>query len=175
MVTITVPIFCHSRSAPIVTTFAVTVCFMVWTMFGDIGFPSKRALDLNVTEAALLAEMPELSGSQVGVPPARLGVYAFAALTCLLGVALAFSTAGTSNYISNDYPGIFGAGSGIVGLGGLVVPIMFGAHMELTGVRSSAFMPMCGVVWVSLIWMYCTDARRPELMGQRAPEFQHTG
>jgi len=35
--------------------------------------------------------------------------------------------------------------------------VMFGALLDLTGVRSSAFMLMYGVVWVSLIWMYRTE------------------
>jgi NNP family nitrate/nitrite transporter-like MFS transporter len=36
---------------------------------------------------------------------------------------------------------------------------MFGALVDLTGVRSSAFMLMFGVVWVSLMWMYFTEVR----------------
>jgi NNP family nitrate/nitrite transporter-like MFS transporter len=36
---------------------------------------------------------------------------------------------------------------------------MFGALVDLTGVRSSAFMLMFGIVWVSLIWMYWTEVR----------------
>ncbi|EKD99203.1 MAG: hypothetical protein ACD_23C00081G0001 [uncultured bacterium] len=42
---------------------------------------------------------------------------------------------------------------------------MFGALMDLTGIRSSAFMLMYGVVWVSLIWMYFTEVRRTDVMG----------
>jgi NNP family nitrate/nitrite transporter-like MFS transporter len=53
------------------------------------------------------------------------------------------------------------------GLGGFVLPIMFGALMDLTGIRSSAFMLMYGVVWVSLIWMYWTEVRRTEVMGKK--------
>ena len=45
-----------------------------------------------------------------------------------------------------------------------MLPIAFGALMDLTGVRSSAFMLMYGVVWVSLIWMYFTEVRRTHLM-----------
>jgi NNP family nitrate/nitrite transporter-like MFS transporter len=41
--------------------------------------------------------------------------------------------------------------------------------MDLTGIRSSAFMLMYGVVWVSLIWMYWTEVRKTELMGRNAP------
>jgi NNP family nitrate/nitrite transporter-like MFS transporter len=39
--------------------------------------------------------------------------------------------------------------------------------MDLTGIRSSAFMLMYGVVWVSLIWMYWTEVRRTESWAQR--------
>ena len=41
--------------------------------------------------------------------------------------------------------------------------------MDLTGIRSSAFMLMYVVVWVSLIWMYWTEVRKTELMGHNAP------
>ena len=89
----------------------------------------------------------------------------------VLGIALAFGKASVFKYISDDYPQNIGAVSGIVGLaggmGGFVLPIMFGALVDLTGVRSSAFMLMYGVVWVSLIWMYWTEVRRTEVMGLR--------
>ena len=78
-------------------------------------------------------------------------------------------------YISDDYPTNIGTISGIVGLagglGGFVLPIMFGALMDLTGIRSSAFMLMYGVVWVSLIWMFWTEVRGREMMGQNAKPF----
>ena len=54
------------------------------------------------------------------------------------------------------------------GLGGFVLPVLFGALMDITGVRSSAFMLMYGVVWVSLIWMYWTEVRSRPVMGQHA-------
>ena len=44
---------------------------------------------------------------------------------------------------------------------------MFGALMDLTGALS-AFMLMYGVVWVSLIWMYWTEVRHADVMGQGA-------
>ena len=44
---------------------------------------------------------------------------------------------------------------------------------DLTEIRSSAFMLMYGVVWVSLIWMYWTEVRRAEVIGPRATEFVH--
>jgi NNP family nitrate/nitrite transporter-like MFS transporter len=65
-----------------------------------------------------------------------------------------------------------GAISGIVGLagglGGFVLPIMFGALVDITGVRSSCFMLMFGVVWISLIWMYLSEVRKTPMMGSGA-------
>ena len=102
-----------------------------------------------------------------------LNIYAFTGLMFTLGIAFAFGKASVFKYISDDYPDNIGTVSGIVGLaggmGGFVLPIMFGALMDLTGIRSSAFMLMYGVVWVSLIWMYWTEVRRTELMGKNAP------
>ncbi len=101
-----------------------------------------------------------------------LNVYSFTALMAVLGVAWAFGKASVFKYISDDYPKNIGAISGIVGLagglGGFVLPILFGAMLDLTGVRSSAFMLLYGVVWVSLIWMYFTEVRRTRLMGEPA-------
>jgi NNP family nitrate/nitrite transporter-like MFS transporter len=51
------------------------------------------------------------------------------------------------------------------------LPILFGVLMDLTGIRSSAFMLMYGVVWVSLIWMYWTEVRKAEVMGHNAKNF----
>ena len=105
-----------------------------------------------------------------------LNVYMFTALMFVLGIAFAFGKASVFKYISDDYTGNIGAISGIVGLagglGGFVLPILFGALMDLTGIRSSAFMLMYGVVWVSLVWMYWTEVRRGELMGKNAVPFQ---
>ena len=98
-----------------------------------------------------------------------LNVYAFTGLMFILGIAWAFGKASVFKYISDDYGGNIGAISGIVGLagglGGFVLPILFGLLMDWTGVRSTAFMLMYGVVWVSLIWMYFTEVRRTNLLG----------
>jgi NNP family nitrate/nitrite transporter-like MFS transporter len=98
-----------------------------------------------------------------------LNVYAFTALMFALGIAFAFGKASVFKYISDDYPTNIGAISGIVGLaggmGGFVLPIIFGALLDITGVRSSAFMFLYGVVWVSLIWMYRTEVRTRDVLG----------
>ena len=110
-----------------------------------------------------------------------LNVYTFTAVMGVLGVAMAFGKASVFKYISNDYPGNIGTISGIVGLaggmGGFILPIMFGYLLDLTGIRSSAFMLLYGVVWVSLIWMYMTEVRTRDVIGgepQLAPVGQRT-
>ena len=101
-----------------------------------------------------------------------LNVYAFTALIFVLGVCWAFGKASVFKYISDDYPHNMGAISGIVGLagglGGFVLPILFGALMDFTGLRSSAFMLLYGVVWVSLIWMYWTEVRKTPVLELRS-------
>ncbi len=98
-----------------------------------------------------------------------LNVYGFTALMFILGIAWAFGKASVFKYISDDYPKNIGAISGIVGLaggvGGFILPIAFGFLLDLTGIRSSAFMLLYGVVWVSLIWMYLTEVRSRDVLG----------
>ena len=87
----------------------------------------------------------------------------FTVLMFTIGVAFAVGKASVFKYISDDYSHNIGVISGIVGLaggmGGFLLPIMFGALVDLTGVRSSVFMLMFGVVWVSLVWMYWSEVR----------------
>ena len=108
-----------------------------------------------------------------------LNVYAFTFLMFALGIAWAFGKASVFKYISDDYPHNIGTISGVVGLagglGGFVLPILFGALMDITGIRSSAFMLMYGVVWVSLIWMYWTEVRKTAVMGKRSAAFSLAG
>ncbi len=102
-----------------------------------------------------------------------LNVVAFTALVFVLGIAWAFGKASVFKYVSDEYPRELGTVSGIVGLagglGGFVLPILFGVLMDFTGVRSSAFMLLYGVVWVSLIWMYWTEIRQTELLASATP------
>ncbi len=103
-----------------------------------------------------------------------LNPWVFTLLLFIIGVAWAFGKASVFKYIADEYPKNLGVVSGVVGmvggLGGFVLPIMFGALVDLTGVRSSAFMLLYGVVWVSLILAYFTEMRRSDAMHPHAPE-----
>ncbi|MDK9721228.1 MAG: NarK/NasA family nitrate transporter [Rhodospirillales bacterium] len=101
----------------------------------------------------------------------ELGPVLFTVLMFIMGIAWAVGKASVFKYISDDYPHNIGVISGIVGLaggmGGFILPIMFGALVDLTGIRSSCFMLMYGIVWVSLIWMYWTEVRGLDLLRKR--------
>ncbi|MDE1988984.1 MAG: NarK/NasA family nitrate transporter [Betaproteobacteria bacterium] len=102
-----------------------------------------------------------------------LGPWAFTALLFAMGVAFAFGKASVFKYISEDYPSNIGVISGIVGLvgglGGFILPILFGALVDVTGIRSSAFMLLYGVVSVSLVWMYWSEIRTSEFIESSHP------
>jgi NNP family nitrate/nitrite transporter-like MFS transporter len=98
-----------------------------------------------------------------------LPLWGFAVLLFVLGAAFACGMASTFKYVGDDFPENMGAVSGIVGLagglGGFLLPIMFGAMMDLLGVPSSCFMLLYGIVWVSLILLYLTEVRRYRVIG----------
>ena len=112
-----------------------------------------------------------------------LNPWVFTTLLFALGVSWAFGKASVFKYISDEYPHNIGVISGIVGLmggmGGFVLPIMFGALVDLTGIRSSAFMLLYAIVWVSLIWMYFTEVRAMDTIqsagASRVSHSQHRG
>lgn len=90
-----------------------------------------------------------------------LNVWVFTALMFVMGVAWAVGKASVFKYISDEYSHNIGVISGIVGLvgglGGFLLPIMFGALIDITGVNSTVFMLLWGITLVSLIWMYWTE------------------
>ncbi|AKG18280.1 major facilitator transporter [Moraxella bovoculi] len=96
----------------------------------------------------------------------------FTVLIFLLGIAFAIGKASVFKYLSDEYKDNMGAVSGVVGLagglGGFILPIMFGVAVDITGVRSSAFMIMFGVVWVSLIWIYISEVKPKMEEGHQA-------
>ena len=90
-----------------------------------------------------------------------LNATVFTVLMFIMGIAWAVGKASVFKYISDEYSHNIGVVSGIVGLvgglGGFLLPIMFGALVDLTGIRSSVFMLLWGVTTVSLVWMYWTE------------------
>jgi NNP family nitrate/nitrite transporter-like MFS transporter len=102
----------------------------------------------------------------------------FTGLLMVLGVAFACGMASTFKYVGDDFPENMGAVSGIVGmaggLGGFLLPIMFGAILDRLGVNSSCFMLLYGIMWVSLTLNYLTEVRRAPVMGEPTEEIKAT-
>ena len=126
--------------------------WVLWISLGCLFFLSYPQTDIAIST---------LSGKQtfhIGLSSTWFTVVMFA-----MGIAFAIGKASVFKYIADEYPNNIGAVSGVVGmaggLGGFLLPILFGVLLDFTGIRTSCFMLMFGVVWVSLIWMYWTEVR----------------
>jgi MFS transporter, NNP family, nitrate/nitrite transporter len=138
-----------------VTWWVMWVC---WVCFFLLSYPQTSMVIKTVSGTANMT---------IGVTPVMFTVLLF-----VVGVAMAVGKASVFKFISDDFTDNIGAVSGVVGLagglGGFVLPIMFGALVDLTGVRTSAFMLLYGTVCVSLVWMHYSfkgqgQAQRPAL------------
>ncbi len=100
-----------------------------------------------------------------------INVWLFTSLLFTLGIAWGFGKASVFKFLSDEYPENIGVISGVVGLaggmGGFLLPIMFGVLIDYTGINSVIFMLLYGATGVSLIWMYFTFAKE-----QKAKEAQ---
>jgi NNP family nitrate/nitrite transporter-like MFS transporter len=96
----------------------------------------------------------------------------FTVLLFIVGIATAIGKASVFKFISDDFGQNIGAVSGIVGLagglGGFLLPILFGVALDLTGVRTSCFMLLYGTVCVSLVWMHFSFRAESVAEGQKA-------
>lgn len=87
-----------------------------------------------------------------------INAFWFTVLLFFAGIAMAIGKASVFKFISDEFPENIGTVSGVVGLagglGGFLLPIMFGVLVDITGIRSTSFMLLFGTVAVSLIWMH---------------------
>ncbi len=87
-----------------------------------------------------------------------MGLAPFVVIVFVLGFFMSLGKAAVYKHIPVYYPGHVGSVGGIVGLvgglGGFVLPIMFGVMLDLTGIWTSCFMLLFGLVVVSLVWMH---------------------
>ena len=96
----------------------------------------------------------------------------FTAVLFVVGIAMAIGKASVFKFIADDFPEDMGTVSGIVGLagglGGFMLPILFGLLVDFTGIRSSSFMLLYGCVCISLIWMHFSfkPLQKKELLKQ---------
>ncbi len=92
-----------------------------------------------------------------------LNVWVFTFLLFVVGIAWGFGKASVFKFLSDEYPENLGVVSGIVGLagglGGFLLPIMFGVFIDLFNVNSAIFMILYGATCVSLVWMHWSFAK----------------
>lgn len=120
------------------------VMWVCWICFFLLSYPQTSMVIQTVKGSASM---------HIGLNPVM-----FTTLLFVVGIAMAIGKASVFKFIGDDFSDNIGAVSGVVGLagglGGFVLPILFGALVDLTGVRSSAFMLLYGTVCVSLVWMH---------------------
>lgn len=134
------------------------VMWVCWVAFFILSYPQTHFIIQTVTGP---------KGFDIGLNATMFTVVLF-----VVGVAMAIGKASVFKFIADEFPDNIGAVSGVVGLagglGGFLLPIMFGALVDLTGVRSSSFMLLYGTVCVSLIWMHYSF--RPLRQAEEAKE-----
>ena len=101
----------------------------------------------------------------------EMGLWPFIVAIFGLGFFMSLGKAAVFKHIPVYYPDNVGAVGGLVGLvgglGGFVLPIAFGALLDLTGVWTSCFAFLFLIVGVALVWMH-VSIRRME-MAARGP------
>lgn len=88
----------------------------------------------------------------------RMGLVPFVAVLFSLGFFMSLGMAAVFKHIPVYYPQHVGAVGGLVGmiggLGGFVLPIAFGAFLDLTGIYTSCFALLFLLVGIALVWMH---------------------
>lgn len=102
-----------------------------------------------------------------------LGVALFTILACVVGLAQGIGKASVYRELADYYPSNMGSVGGLVGviggLGGFVLPIVFGVAVDATNVRSSAFMLMYVVVAGTMIWTWTAEKGERAAVLEREP------
>lgn len=82
----------------------------------------------------------------------------FVVMIFVLGFFMSLGKAAVYKHIPVYYPQHVGAVGGLVGmiggLGGFILPIAFGAMNDLTGIWTSCFMLLFGLVGIAMLWMH---------------------
>lgn len=120
------------------------VMWVCWVCFFILSYPQTEMTISTVNGPMSLT---------IGLNP-----WVFTALLFVVGIAMAVGKASVFKFISDEFTDNIGAVSGVVGLagglGGFLLPVLFGMALDLTGIRSSCFMLLYGTVCVSLVWMH---------------------
>lgn len=135
------------------------VMWVCWVAFFILSYP-QTAMSIDTINGPM--------SFQIGI-----NATVFTIILFVVGIAMAIGKASVFKFIADDFPKDIGTVSGVVGLagglGGFLLPILFGLLVDLTGIRSSSFMLMYGCVCVSLIWMHFSfkPLQKQELLKQK--------
>ncbi len=92
-----------------------------------------------------------------------MGLVPFVITVFVLGFFMSLGKAAVFKHIPMYYPENVGVVGGLVGmvggLGGFFLPIAFGVMNDLTGIWTSCFMLLFGIVSVSMLWMHIAILR----------------
>jgi NNP family nitrate/nitrite transporter-like MFS transporter len=88
----------------------------------------------------------------------KVDVWVFSALIFVVGMSMGTGKGSIYRMIHDYYPTHMGVVGGFVGavgaLGGFVLPIIFGLTADITGIRTSCFMFLYGLLGFCMIWMH---------------------
>lgn len=88
----------------------------------------------------------------------EMGRWPFVITLFMLGFFMSLGKAAVFKHIPVYYPGHVGSVGGLVGmiggLGGFILPMAFGALLDLTGIYTSSFALLFIIVAISLAWMH---------------------
>jgi len=108
----------------------------------------------------------------------RMGFGAFVLMIFGLGFFMSLGKAAVFKHIPVYYPDNVGSVGGLVGmiggLGGFVLPIIFGALLDLTGIYTTCFAFLFVLVAIALTWMHLAvrnmERANPEISRDALPE-----
>ena len=96
-------------------------------------------------------EGPIIFSTSMGLVPFVIAIF-------VLGFFMSLGKAAVYKHIPVYYPDHIGSVGGLVGmiggLGGFILPISFGVLLDLTGIWTSCFALLFGIVLVALLWMH---------------------
>jgi NNP family nitrate/nitrite transporter-like MFS transporter len=109
----------------------------------------------------------------------EMSLVPFVVTVFILGFFMSLGKAAVYKHIPVYYPGHVGAVGGLVGmvggLGGFVLPIMFGVMNDLSGIWTSCFMLLFGIVGMTMLWMHLAIRQMERAAGgvavEELPEF----
>ncbi len=138
-------------------------------------FPIREFWHEPAVEAGEEVRRSQLLASGVSRIFFQANVWVFTGLVFVVGITLGIGKAAVYKHIPDYFPDDVAVVGGIVGvlggLGGFVLPIVFGYMLKGTGIWTTTWMLLAVITVVSLVWMQWVIQRMTQ---QRDPELYRT-